>query len=233
VDAGQIRLTRPRPRPGPASRKRSGSSARSRTAIREIVPDSQRAMILDNIGLTQSFTIMAYIDNGTVSHADGEILVALAPEHRPTADFVAKLRTELPRRFPVGARFFFEPADITSQILNFGLPAPIDVQVVGVNREANLVIGQKLRAEIAKVPGIADVHIHQMTDRPDLRLDVDRIMASELGLTQQGRRRQRAGVAQLDQPGGRPTSGSTPSTASTTAWPRKPRRTTSTPWTRC
>src|SRR5206468_5905663 len=131
-------------------------------AIREVVPESERAMILDNMGLTQSFTIMAYVDNGTVSDGDGEILVALNPTHRPTADYVAQLRRELPRRFP-GCTFFFEPADITSQILNFGLPAPIDVQVVGVNRQANLAVAQKLRQEIAKVPGAADVHLHQVT----------------------------------------------------------------------
>src|SRR6267143_5591285 len=127
---------------------------------------------------------MAYEDNGTVSNADGEILVSLKTGHQPTADYVARLRDELPRRFP-DCTFFFEPADITSQILNFGLPAPIDVQVVGVNREANLAVAQKLRQEIAKVPGTADVHLHQMTDRPDLRLNVDRIMAAQLGLTQQ------------------------------------------------
>jgi multidrug efflux pump subunit AcrB len=148
------------------------------------VPGDERAMILDNIGLTQSFTIMAYIDNGTVSDADGEILVSLTPTHRPSADYVAQLRLELPRRFPQ-CKFFFEPADITSQILNFGLPAPIDVQVVGVNRQANLLVAQKLRTEMAKVPGIADVHLQQITDRPNLNLNVDRIMASELGLTQQ------------------------------------------------
>jgi multidrug efflux pump subunit AcrB len=141
-------------------------------------------MILDNMGLTQSFTIMAYVDNGTVSNADGEILVALQPQHQPSAAYVERLRQTLPERFPQ-CTFYFEPADITSQILNFGLPAPIDVQVVGVNRDANLVVAQKLQKEMAKVPGIADVHLHQMTDRPDLGLNVDRIMASELGLTQQ------------------------------------------------
>src|SRR5213075_71899 len=119
-------------------------------AIREVVPDSERAMILDNMGLTQSFTIMAYVDNGTVSAADGEIMVALNPKHRPTADYVAQLRHELPQRFPQ-CTFFFEPADITSQILNFGLPAPIDVQVVGVKRDANLAVAKKLNREIAKV----------------------------------------------------------------------------------
>src|SRR5271167_2744371 len=123
--------------------------------IAEIVPERERAMILDNMGLTQSFTIMAYVDNGTVSDGDAEILVALKPEHRPTADYVARLREELPRRFPQ-CTFFFEPADITSQILNFGLPAPIDVQVVGIDRAGDLKVAQELRSEIAKVSGAAD-----------------------------------------------------------------------------
>ena len=183
VDAGQIRMHVRTP-PGTRVEETERIFGQVEDAIREIVPESERAMILDNIGLTQSFTIMAYVDNGTVSNADGELLVALKPTHRPTADYVAKLREELPRRFP-DCTFFFEPADITSQILNFGLPAPIDVQVVGVNREANLAVAKKLRQAIAKVPGAADVHLHQITDRPDLRVNVDRIMASQLGLTQQ------------------------------------------------
>jgi multidrug efflux pump subunit AcrB len=183
VDAGQLRLHVRAPA-GTRVEETERIFGQVEDAIREIVPDSERAMILDNMGLTQSFTIMAYVDNGTVSNADGEILVSLKPEHHPTADYVAQLRRELPSRFP-DCTFYFEPADITSQILNFGLPAPIDVQVVGVNRAANLAVAQKLRDEMAKVPGIADVHLHQMTDRPVLRLDVDRIMASELGLTQQ------------------------------------------------
>src|SRR5207253_6560075 len=182
VDAGQIRMHVRAPA-GTRIENTERIFGQVEDAIREIVPESERAMILDNMGLTQSFTIMAYIDNGTVSNADGEILVALKPEHQPTAGYVARLREELPRRFP-DCTFFFEPADITSQILNFGLPAPIDVQVVGVNRDANLAVAQKLRQEIAKIPGIADVHLQQITDQPDLRLTVDRIMASELGLTQ-------------------------------------------------
>jgi multidrug efflux pump subunit AcrB len=183
VDAGQFRLHVRAPA-GTRVEEAERIFGQVEDAIREVVPDSERAMILDNIGLTQSFTIMAYVDNGTVSDADGEILVSLQPAHRPTADYVARLRQELPRRFPQ-CTFFFEPADITSQILNFGLPAPIDIQVVGINREGNLAVAQKLRREIAKVPGVADVHLHQMTDRPNLNLDVDRIQASELGLTQQ------------------------------------------------
>jgi multidrug efflux pump subunit AcrB len=183
VDAGQFRLHVRAPA-GTRVEATEGIFGQVEDAIREVVPDGERAMILDNMGLTQSFTIMAYVDNGTVSNADGEILVSLKPNHRPTADYVARLRQELPRRFPQ-CTFFFEPADITSQILNFNLPAPIDVQVVGVNRDGNLAVAQKLRQEIAKVPGVADVHLHQMTDRPNLGLNVDRIMASELGLTQQ------------------------------------------------
>src|SRR5713226_804715 len=183
VDAGQFRLHVRAPA-GTRIEETERIFGQVENAIREIVPDNERALILDNMGLTQSFTIMAYVDNGTVSNADGELLVALQANHRPTADYVTRLRQELPRRFPE-CTFYFEPADITSQILNFGLPAPIDVQVVGVNRDANLAVAQKLRQEIAKVPGSADVYLNQITDVPDLRLIVDRIMSSELGLTQQ------------------------------------------------
>ncbi len=183
VDAGQFRLHVRAPS-GTRVEQTERTFQQVEDVIREVVPADERAMILDNMGLTQSFTIMAYLDNGTVSDGDGEILVALKPGHRPTAEHVARLRQELPRRFP-DCTFYFQPADITSQILDFGLPAPINVQVVGINRTANLALAKKLRQEIARVPGIADVHLHQITDAPDLRLDVDRILASELGLTQQ------------------------------------------------
>jgi len=183
VDAGQLRLHVRAPA-GTRIEETERLFGQVENVIREIIPDSERALILDNLGLTQSFTIMAYLDNGTISNADGEILVALKPEHGPTAQYVARLRRELPRRFPQ-CTFFFQPADITSQILNFGMPAPIDVQVVGFNLEGDLAVAKKLRDEIAKVPGIADVHIHQITDAPELRVDVDRVLASELGLTQQ------------------------------------------------
>jgi multidrug efflux pump subunit AcrB len=183
VDAGQFRMHVRAPA-GTRVEETERIFGEVEDAIREVVPENERAMILDNMGLTSSFTIMAYVDNGTVSDADGEILVSLNPNHKPTAEYVAKLRQELPKQFPQ-CTFYFEPADITSQILNFGLPSPIDVQVVGVNREGNLAVAQKLRQEIAKVPGVADLHLHQMTDRPDLHVDVDRVQASELGLTQQ------------------------------------------------
>jgi multidrug efflux pump subunit AcrB len=183
VDAGQFRLHVRAPA-GTRIEETERIFGQVENAIREVVPQNELAMILDNMGLTQSFTVMAYVDNGTISNADGEILVALKPEHQPTAEYVARLRRELPRRFP-HCTFFFEPADITSQILNLGLPAPVDVQVVGVNRAGNLAAAQKIKQEIAKIPGVVDVHLHQVTDRPELRLNVDRILASELELTQQ------------------------------------------------
>jgi multidrug efflux pump subunit AcrB len=183
VDAGQFRLNVRAPS-GTRVEETERIFGQVEEAIRQVVPDSERDLILDNIGLTQSFTIMAYIDNGTVSDSDGEILVSLKPKHRPTADYVAKLRDVLPQNFP-GCTFYFLPADITSQILNFGRAAAIDVQVVGFDRDANRAIAGQLRQEIAKIPGIADAHVHQISDYPELRLDVDRVLASELGLTQQ------------------------------------------------
>jgi multidrug efflux pump subunit AcrB len=183
VDAGQLRLHVRAPA-GTRIEEAERLFGQVEDVIREIVPDRERALILDNLGLTQSFTIMAYLDNGTVSNADGEILVALNSVHRPTANYAAQLRRELPRRFPQ-CTFFFQPADITNQILNFGMPAPIDVQVVGVNLEGDLAVAKKLREQISKIPGIADVHIHQITDGPELQVNVDRVLASELGLTQQ------------------------------------------------
>ncbi len=182
VDAGQFRLHVRAPA-GTRIEETEALFGRVEDAIRKAVPDGERSMILDNMGLTQSFTIMAYVDNGTVSDSDGEILVSLKPNHRPTADYVARLRDELPKGFP-GCTFYFMPADITSQILDFGLPAPIDVQVVGIDRPGDLAAAKKLQAEIAKLPGLADVHLQQVTDRRDLQLDVDRTEAAELGLTE-------------------------------------------------
>jgi multidrug efflux pump subunit AcrB len=183
VDAGQFRLHVRAPS-GTRIEETERIFGQIEDAIREVVPAHERELILDNMGMSPSFTVRAYVDNGTVSNADGEILVALKEEHSPTAGYVARLREELPRRFP-GCIFYFQPADITSQILNFGLPAPINVQVVGVSAAGNLAAARELRREIARIPGIADVHIHQITDQPTLRLDVDRIMASEMGLSQQ------------------------------------------------
>ncbi|MDB5171321.1 MAG: mdtC 3, partial [Phycisphaerales bacterium] len=129
---------------------------------------------------------MSLSDGSQISPADGEILISLKENHHPTGGYIKNLRKQLPRQFPE-LGFWFQAADIATQILNFGLPAPIDVQVLGprANREENLKIAQELRGEIAGIPGAADVHIHQVMKTPDLRVDVDRTMANQLGITQQ------------------------------------------------
>jgi multidrug efflux pump subunit AcrB len=114
---------------------------------------------------------------------DADIMVSLSPEHRPTNDYVRDLREKLPREFP-GVLFYFPPADIISQILNFGLPAPIDIQVAGLNIDANRVFAAGLLAQLRRVPGIADLRIHQVFDQPKLHLWVDRTKAAESGFTQ-------------------------------------------------
>ena len=199
VDAGQFRLHVRAPS-GTRIEETERVFGQVEDVIREIVPDNERDLILDNMGMTPSFTTRAYVDNGTVSDADGEILVSLKAEHRPTAAYVARLREELPRRFP-GCTFYFQPADITSQILDFGLPAPINVQVVGVNREGNLAVAKKLRQEMAKIPGIADVHIHQITDQPTLQRGRGPRSGLGAGVDPAERDRQRTGVTERHHPG--------------------------------
>ena len=208
VDAGQFRMHVRAPT-GTRVEETERIFGQVEDVIREIVPEHDREMILDNMGLTQSFTIMAYVDNGTVSDADGEILVSLKPDHRPTADYVARLRRELPRRFPE-CTFYFEPADITSQILNFGLPAPIDVQVVGVDR-----VGQSGHRPKAAPRDRTDTRCRRRAPPSnDGQSESASGRRSDHGLAgwthAAGRDRQRAGVAQFDQPGSRRTIGSTP-----------------------
>ncbi|HVJ80485.1 MAG TPA: efflux RND transporter permease subunit, partial [Planctomycetia bacterium] len=183
VDAGQIRLHVRAPS-GTRIEETERLFGQVESVIREVVPAGELDTILDNMGVSPFYTNTAYISNELVSVTDGEILVALKRGHRPTADFIRRLRSELPRRFP-GATFDFLPADLTGQVLTFGKSAPISVQVVGVKREENLVAAKKLRERLAKVPGVVDVRLRQIVDAPDLRIDVDRVMASELNVTQQ------------------------------------------------
>jgi multidrug efflux pump subunit AcrB len=152
--------------------------------IRSVIPKDEIDMVIDNIGIPNSWPAIAQGDIPTISSADGEILISLNKEkHAPTRDYEVLLRKRLHERFP-DMVFFFQPANITSQILNFGLPAPIDLQVVGRNAEANYAVAQKLAKRIARIPGAADVHVHQVADQPVIRLDVDRAKASQMGLTQ-------------------------------------------------
>lgn len=152
-------------------------------AIREIIPASELGSITDNIGLPVSSINTVYNNSGTIGPQDGDVLIALKTGHRPTEEIVAELRRELPRRFP-GTSFAFLPADITSQILNFGAPAPIDIQISGKNVEANRAYAQKLLGRIATIPGLADARIHQPARAPQISVDVNRSRIGQFGLTE-------------------------------------------------
>jgi multidrug efflux pump subunit AcrB len=152
-------------------------------AVRELVPAKELGDVIDNIGLPVSAINTVYNNSGTLGPQDGDILIALKEGHRPTDEIVGILRKELPRRFP-GMTFSFLPADITSQILNFGAPAPIDIQVSGKNAAANRVYAQKLLGKIATIAGLADARIQQPGTSPQLDVDVDRSRVGQYGLTE-------------------------------------------------
>jgi multidrug efflux pump subunit AcrB len=151
--------------------------------IRSIVPPAELQGVVDNIGLPVSGINISYSNSAPTGPADADILITLKPNHRPTADYVRMFRELLPQKFPT-ATFAFLPADIVSQILNFGLPAPIDVQVIGFKRDENRVYAQKVMDQIKHIPGIADLRIQQSFNQPELRVNVDRTRAGELGLTE-------------------------------------------------
>jgi multidrug efflux pump subunit AcrB len=152
--------------------------------IRDEIPPAEIDTIIDNIGVPSGGFNLAFGDNPTLGVGDGEILISLnQEEHGPTAEYTDRLRKRLNRRFP-DAVFYFEAANITNQILNFGLPAPIDVQVVGRAPEVNYRIANQLRDRIARIPGAADVHIHQVVDWPTIDVNVDRNKAGYVGLSE-------------------------------------------------
>src|SRR4051794_30658706 len=151
--------------------------------VRRVIPASDLELMLDNIGLTTYGVALAVGSNATVGPADGDMLVQLKPGHRgSTWDYVRALRKELPRQFP-GVTFFFQPADMVNQVLNLGLPAPIDVQIAGRN-PGNYDLARALSREISKIPGAVDVRVQQVMDAPELRFAVDRTKAQQIGLSQ-------------------------------------------------
>jgi CzcA family heavy metal efflux pump len=152
--------------------------------IRKEIPAAQIDNILDNIGLPYSAMNTQHLTNGTLGAGDGDILVTLRPVHGPTADYVRGLRRNLPRMFPA-ATFYTLPADITTQILNFGLPAPIDVQIEGNDANASKALADKVLAQLRGVPGLTDLRIQQPFDYPTLQVDVDRTKAAQGGYTEQ------------------------------------------------
>jgi CzcA family heavy metal efflux pump len=182
VDSGQI-LMHVRAQPGTRIEETARLFEQIEQTVRGTIPPDQLDNIVDNIGLPFSGINMAYQNTGTIGPGDGDALISLKEDHGPTAGFVKALRTVLPQKFP-GTTFSFLPADIVSQILNFGLPAPIDVQVIGSNQKANYAYATDLLKRIRQVPGIADLRIQQVFNYPQINVDVDRTLAAEVGLTQ-------------------------------------------------
>ncbi|HEY1731512.1 MAG TPA: efflux RND transporter permease subunit [Terriglobales bacterium] len=182
VDAGQMRL-HVRGRAGLRVEETARLCDEVEQYLRTQIPKDELVTILDNIGLPNSGINLSYSNSGVIGTSDAEILLGLNQEHHhPTAGYIRHLREELPRRFP-GVQFFFQPADIVTQILNFGLPAPIDVQLVGPDMTSNYEIAQEMSNRIREIPGTADVHVQQMLDLPTLHLDIDRTRTTQVGMT--------------------------------------------------
>ncbi len=182
VDAGLLRL-HVRARPGLRVEETARLCDEVEASLRQEVPSGQLQTILDNIGLPNSGINQSYSSNGTIGSSDAEILIALDPEHHPpTAGLMRHLREVLPQRFP-GVEFFFQPADIVTQILNFGLPAPIDVQVVGTDMNSSYQIAQQIANKMRHIPGTADVHVQQLLSLPTLHMDIERTRVTQVGLT--------------------------------------------------
>jgi CzcA family heavy metal efflux pump len=182
VDSGQI-LMHVRTQPGTRIEETARVFDLVEQTVRRTIPPDQIDNIVDNIGLPFSGINMAYQNTGTIGPEDGDALISLKQDHAPTASFIKQLRSVLPQQFP-GTTFSFLPADIVSQILNFGLPAPIDVQVIGNDQKANYAYATDLLKRIRMVSGIADLRIQQVFNYPQINIDVDRTLAGEVGLTQ-------------------------------------------------
>ena len=186
VDAGQIRLHVRAPA-GTRIEETERYFALVENTIRRVIPPAELSDLVDNIGLPYSGLNIAMSDSPNSGMFDGEVMVSLRQgNHGPTAGYVRTLRARLNREYP-NLTFFFQPADIVGQILNFGLPAPIDIQVIGpnANAAANYALARQIERRVARIPGAVDVHTHQVVDVPELRFDVDRTRARELGLSQQ------------------------------------------------
>src|SRR5271163_2996271 len=184
VDAGLIRLHF-RAHPGLRVEETARLCDEVENVLRSEIPKDELQTVLDNIGVPYSGINLSYASSGVIGTNDAEILIALNPEHHhPTAQYIRRLRRELPERFP-GVEFFFQPADIVSQILNFGLPAPVDIQIMGADMRTSYDIGQRIANQLRRIPGAADVHVQQMLSLPTLYLDMDRTRINQVGLTAQ------------------------------------------------
>jgi len=181
VDAGQIRLHM-RARTGLRIEETARLADQVNGVIRETIPKDELTTVLDNIGLPYSGINLTYSNAGTIGSSDAEILVQLKEVRgKPTGAYINDLREKLPQRFP-GVQFFFQPADIVTQILNFGTPAPIDVEVTGMNQHGNYLVGEKLASEFRHIPGAVDVHVQQAFDNPTLFMEINRARAQSVGM---------------------------------------------------
>jgi len=183
VDAGQFMLHL-RARTGTRIEETERLTDQVNQAIHREIPARELGGILDNIGIPNSFINLSYNTSGVIGPGDADILVSLKPGHAPTEDYVRRLRERLNREFP-GTLFYFLPADIVSQTLNFGLPAPFDVQIVGRDQTGNRAIAARLAEQLRTIPGAADVRVQQPDNWPQFRISVDRSKAAEMGLTEQ------------------------------------------------
>lgn len=183
VDAGQMRLHVRAPA-GTRLEKTQQYFSAVETQIRKLVGNEQIDVMLDNIGLPYSGINVALSDSATVGPMDGEILISLTEKHSPTAQLVAMLRRELPARF-AELQFFFQPADIVDQVLNFGQPAPVDVRISGPDQSAAFALASKIARALTQVAGVVDSHVFQVPNAPALTVNLDRTLATETGVTQQ------------------------------------------------
>ncbi|PYR42187.1 MAG: RND transporter [Acidobacteria bacterium] len=182
VDSGQFKLHLRAPT-GTRIEETAALCDRVEQAIREVIPPNEIVSVIDNIGLPYSGINLSYTNSAPIGSSDADILVSLSSDHHPTDEYVHDLRRKLAQEFP-GVLASFIPADIVTQILNFGLPAPIDVQIVGRNVEANRRLAASLVTRLAQVPGMVDLRVHQAFNQPLLHLDVDRTRAVQTGFTQ-------------------------------------------------
>jgi multidrug efflux pump subunit AcrB len=182
VDSGQITL-HVRPPVGTRIEDASAMFGDIEKQIRQTIPPNELASIVDNMGLPVSSINMVYNNSGLIGYQDGDIFISLNERHHPTANYVRRLREQLPAAFP-GATFSFLPSDIISQILNFGSPAPLDLQITGPSQQADQAYALKLLRQMKTIRGVADARMQQSTDNPQLRVDVDRSRMAQFGLTE-------------------------------------------------
>ena len=183
VDSGQVRLHFRAPT-GTRIEETAKLADAIEAKIKQLIPKEELETILDNLGVPNSGINLSYSNGGTFGSLDGELLIALTEEHRPSGVLTTLLREELPKSFP-GVEFFFQPADIVTQILNFGLPAAIDVQLTGNDLLGNAELAAEITKEIAKIPGAVDAHVHQKLNAPGIALEMDRSRLQQMGLNAQ------------------------------------------------